>query len=168
MAVPKRNGHLSQKLQAFISLAVNANATHLYAPGILVNIKKAIASGATVAEIREVIQLASTLGIHACNVGMPTLIEVMKEEGLYKDHPTVGKPFDIQRVQMQKEFVEKRGYWHTFWEEFLALDPEFFSAYTKFSSVPWMKTHDGEGREMGLEPMVIYVTWSFGNEASRS
>ena len=33
---------------------------------------------------------------------------------------------------------EKRGYWHQFWDEILLLDPDFFEAYTQFSSVPWV------------------------------
>lgn len=91
----------------------------------------------------EVIELTSTLGIHACNVGVPLLVDVMKEAGIYDRHPHAGKPFDEQREALKAEFTKKRGYWHQTWEEFLALDPEFFKAYLKFSSVPWTKDVDG-------------------------
>jgi len=67
----------------------------------------------------------------------------MKEENLFDSHPTAGKPFDQQRLGLKDDFTAKRGYWHTFWEDFLALDPEFFEAYTEFSSVPWTRKIDG-------------------------
>ncbi|XP_014561728.1 hypothetical protein COCVIDRAFT_33319 [Bipolaris victoriae FI3] len=151
-AVPKKSRHLSPKVQGLIALAVNSSSTHLYAPGIRANIKEALANGATGAEIKEIIQLTSTLGVHACNVGVPTLVEVMKEEGLYDSHPTAGKPLDASKLQLQKDFTQKRGYWHSFWEEFLALDPDFFAAYTTFSSVPWLPD-DTKNKNLGvLEP----------------
>lgn len=108
------------------------------------------------AEIVEVIELTSTLGIHACNIGVPLLVEVMKEEGIYDSHPTAGKPFDEHRGKLREEFVRKRGYWHQFWEDFLKLDPEFFEAYVDFSSIPWTKNVDGSENGV-LEPKVSLI-----------
>lgn len=48
-----------------------------------------------------------------------------------------------QQWALREEFTEKRGYWHSFWEDFLRLSPEFFGAYVEFSSVPWSDS-DGE------------------------
>ena len=149
IAVPKKKRHLSPKVQQLMSIAVDAAATHLYAPGVRKHIDAALKEGATPAEIIEVIELTSTLGVHACNIGIPLLVEVMKEEGIYDNHPTAGKPFDEQREKLKADFTKNRGYWHTFWEDFLALDPEFFEAYLAFSSVPWVKNGGGV-----LEPKV--------------
>lgn len=63
-------------------------------------------------EILDVIELSSTLGIHAYNIGVPLLVEVLKEEGKYLDEVT--RPFDKQQERLKLEFTEKRGYWHTF------------------------------------------------------
>ena len=154
-AVPRQKKHLSPKIQQLISVAVDSAATHLYGPGIREHMKAALTAGATKAEVVEVIELTSTLGIHACNIGVPLLVEVMKEEGLYEKHATAGKPFDQRREALKADFTEKRGYWHKFWEDFLALDPEFFEAYLEFSSVPWVKDVDGNGKGGGaLEPKV--------------
>ena len=156
IAVPRKKRHLSPKIQQLMSIAVDAASTHLYLPGIQKHIKAALKEGATQAEIIEVIELTGTLGIHACNIGVPLLVEVMKEEGIYEQHPTAGKPFDPQREKLKADFTKNRGYWHTFWEDFLALDPEFFEAYLNFSSVPWLKDVDGSGKGGGvLEPKVI-------------
>ncbi|TKA56083.1 hypothetical protein B0A55_11153 [Friedmanniomyces simplex] len=112
MAVPKQKKHLSTKMQSLVQLSVDCAATHLYVPGIRLHVKNAAAAGATLAEVMEVLELSSTLGIHACNIGVPLLVQVMKEEGF-------------------------------FWDDFLALDPEFFAAYTDFSSAPWTKRIEG-------------------------
>jgi alkylhydroperoxidase/carboxymuconolactone decarboxylase family protein YurZ len=144
-SVPRRKSHLPPKDQALISLAVDSAATHLYTPGIRAHITTALAEGASLHEILEVIELSSTLGIHACNIGVPLLVEVLKEEGLFTEDIT--RPYDENQIKLQAEFTAKRGYWHTFWEDFLRLDPEFFEAYLEFSSVPWTKNVPGQSKD---------------------
>ncbi|KAK8201960.1 hypothetical protein M8818_005485 [Zalaria obscura] len=154
-SVPKKKQHLAPKIQSLISIAVCSAATHLYIPGIHRHIKAALELGASPAEVMEVIELTSTLGIHACNIGVPLLVEVMKEEGVYDSHATAGKAFDERRERLKSEFERKRGYWHGFWEDFLRLDPEFFEAYLEFSGVPWSSKDGGGGKGQGvLEPKV--------------
>jgi alkylhydroperoxidase/carboxymuconolactone decarboxylase family protein YurZ len=133
--VPWRKNHLPAKVKEFIYIAVDAAATHLYTPGVRQHIKAALAHGATGDEIMEVIELTSTLGIHASNIGVPLLLEVLEEEGL-RNGPA---PLDEHQERLKAEFTEKRGYWHEFWDGLLELDPELFEAYVDFSSVPWTK-----------------------------
>jgi alkylhydroperoxidase/carboxymuconolactone decarboxylase family protein YurZ len=150
--IPKRPGHrhLSPKIQALLALAVDGASTHLYVPGVQEHIQTALKAGATTSEIIEVIELTSTLGIHACNIGVPLLVEVLKEE----NHPAgEATPFDARQEQLKEAFTKNRGYWHTFWEDFLRLDPDFFEAYLEFSSVPWVKKTE-HGDTGALEPRV--------------
>lgn len=104
----------------------------------------------------ETLELTSTLGIHACNIGVPLLVEVMKELGGYESHLEGKNGREEEREKLKREFTKKRGYWHEFWEDFLRLDPEFFEAYLEFSSVPWVKGKlEGEEGSGGvLEPKV--------------
>jgi alkylhydroperoxidase/carboxymuconolactone decarboxylase family protein YurZ len=132
-AVPWRKNHLDAKTKEFMYIAVDAAATHLYVPGIGQHVRAALGHGATPAEIMEVIELTSTLGIHACNIGIPLLIEVLEEEGLR----TGPEPLDAEQERMKAEFTENRGYWHEFWDGMLEVDPELFEAYVAFSSHPW-------------------------------
>jgi alkylhydroperoxidase/carboxymuconolactone decarboxylase family protein YurZ len=132
-AVPWRKNHLPDKVKEFIYIAVDAAATHLYEPGIRSHVRAAIGFGATPAELIEVIELTSTLGIHASNIGVPLLLEVLEEEGLR----TGPAPHDDRRLKLREAFTRNRGYWHEFWEGLLELDPELFEAYVAFSSVPW-------------------------------
>ncbi len=62
-------------------VAINAATTHLYAPGVRRHMQNAIKEGATVEEILEVIQLTSVMGIHACNLAVPILMEEMAAAG---------------------------------------------------------------------------------------
>lgn len=134
-AVPWSEGHnhLDNKTKEFIFIAVDAAATHMYAPGVRQHIKAAFAAGATPQEIMEVIELTSTLGIHAMNIGVPILVQVLVEKGLR----TGPAPLDANQERIKAEFTENRGYWHSFWDEMLELDPDLFETYTAFSSVPW-------------------------------
>jgi alkylhydroperoxidase/carboxymuconolactone decarboxylase family protein YurZ len=125
--------HLEPKVKEFAYIAADAAATHLYEPGIRQHVAAALDHGATPAEVMEVLELTSTLGIHACNIGVPLLLEVLQEEGL-RTGPSV---LDERRERLKAEFTENRGYWHEFWEGILELAPDLFEAYLEFSSVPW-------------------------------
>lgn len=133
-AVPDRTGALPEKVRHFIRLAVAANATHLYLPPVRGHIRRALAAGASPAEVMEVLECCATLGIHAMNIGVPILVEVLEEAGVR----TEAAPLTEYQERLKAEFTEKRGYWHDFWNEILELAPEFFDAYTEFSSVPWV------------------------------
>jgi alkylhydroperoxidase/carboxymuconolactone decarboxylase family protein YurZ len=143
-AVPLRRtpGVLEPKVRELLFIAVDAAATHLYTPGVRQHVQAALDAGATPAEVMEVLELTSTLGIHAANIGIPILAEVLEEQGL-RDGPA---PLDERQERLKAEFTATRGYWHEFWDEILELDPDLFEAYVAFSSVPW---HTGT-----LEPKV--------------
>ncbi|WP_369789423.1 carboxymuconolactone decarboxylase family protein [Rouxiella sp. WC2420] len=132
-AVPWKKNHLENKVKAFIALSASVASTHLYQPGIAQHLRAAVAFGATQQELVEVLELTSTLGIHASNVGVPLLLEVLEEEGL-RNGP---EPLDEQRETLKQAFIKNRGYWHASWDGLLELDPDLFDAYIEFSSVPW-------------------------------
>jgi alkylhydroperoxidase/carboxymuconolactone decarboxylase family protein YurZ len=125
--------YLEPKVKEFVYIAADAAATHLYEPGIRQHITAALDHGATPAEVMEVLELTSTLGIHACNIGVPLLLEVLEEEGLR----TGPAPLDARQERLKAEFTENRGYWHQFWEGILEVAPDLFESYVEFSSVPW-------------------------------
>jgi alkylhydroperoxidase/carboxymuconolactone decarboxylase family protein YurZ len=149
-AVPWRKNHLDDKTKEFIYIAVDAAATHMFLPGVRQHIRAALKLGATAQEIMEVLELTSTLGIHAMNIGVPILVEVLEEKGL-RDGPA---ELNAYQEELKADFIKTRGYWHAFWDEMLELDPELFAAYTEFSSVPW---HQGT-----LEPKIkefVYIAF---------
>jgi alkylhydroperoxidase/carboxymuconolactone decarboxylase family protein YurZ len=148
-AVPWRHGPLPRKVKEFIYIAIDANATHMYLPGVRQHIKAALDHGATGAEIMEVLELTATLGIHAMNVGMPVLAEVLSELGRLP-----APELDARQREIKEEFTRVRGYWHSSWDETLQFAPELLAAYLEFSAVPW--------RGGTLEPKVkefIYIAF---------
>jgi alkylhydroperoxidase/carboxymuconolactone decarboxylase family protein YurZ len=45
-----------------------------------------------------------------------------------------------QQKEIKEKFIKARGYWkEEAWGQLLRLDPEFFEAYTNYSSKPWIK-----------------------------
>ena len=127
--VPRRSTVLDPKVKELVCLAVDAAATHMYAPGIREHARRAIDLGATRKELLEVLQLTSTLGIHATTVGVPVLVEALGEREV--------APLDERRQALKADFEAKRGCWHDFWNGLLELDPDFFEAYVGFSAHPW-------------------------------
>jgi alkylhydroperoxidase/carboxymuconolactone decarboxylase family protein YurZ len=79
--VPWRNGVLEPKFKELIYIAIDAATTHLYEPGLRQHIRNALGYGATKEEIMEVLELVSVLGIHACTLGVPVLIEELEAAG---------------------------------------------------------------------------------------
>jgi alkylhydroperoxidase/carboxymuconolactone decarboxylase family protein YurZ len=152
-AVPKKRGALSAKIQSLVLLAVAAASTHLHVPNIHRHTRSALRNGASKAEIVETLILTSTLGIHACNIGVPILFEVLRENG--QELPKGMDGMSEEQWKLKEDFEKKRGYWHGFWEDFLRLSPDFFGAYTEFSSVPWTN----EGGHGVLEPKVSLYTF---------
>lgn len=80
-AVPWRTGSLEPKVKEFIYTAFDASATHLYVPGLRQHVQNALGYGATAAEIMEVFELASVLGIQTCALGIPILLEEAARAG---------------------------------------------------------------------------------------
>ncbi|WP_322061416.1 carboxymuconolactone decarboxylase family protein [Paraburkholderia sp. J63] len=72
---------LDAKTIEFISIAVNAACTHMYAPGVRRHIRRALDVGATPEEIVAVLQGVVTLGIHSMSLGAPILLEELERRG---------------------------------------------------------------------------------------
>lgn len=72
---------LTPKEVELLSIAFDASYTHMYAPGTRRHIKSALALGATVEEIMEVLKLCVAQGVQACNLGVPMLAEELERVG---------------------------------------------------------------------------------------
>jgi len=129
-----RYGPLEPKVKALVLLAVDSAASHLNGPGAADDVRRALALGATRAEVLETLELTSTMGIHAANTGVPILLEELAAAGRPLD---MQAPLTERQEEIKAEFTARRGYWNEFWDGFLRLDAEFFATYTAMSSHPW-------------------------------
>lgn len=71
----------SAKEIELLSVAFDTSFTHMYAPGTRRHIRGALAAGATVEEIMEVLKLCVAQGVQACNLGVPILEEELARAG---------------------------------------------------------------------------------------
>lgn len=74
-AGPWETGPLDPKIKDFIHIAINASATHMYEPALRSHVRGALKRGATAEELIEVLALVSPIGVHACIIGVPVLVE---------------------------------------------------------------------------------------------
>lgn len=74
-ATPIRRGIFTPEFVELLSIAIDAAATHMYAPGVRRHIRAALDLGVSRDEILTVLQMVSVVGIHACNLGVPILEE---------------------------------------------------------------------------------------------
>jgi alkylhydroperoxidase/carboxymuconolactone decarboxylase family protein YurZ len=72
------SGILTPKLAEFLSIAVDASITHMYAPGTRRHIQTALKLGATVEEIMEVFKICVSQGLMATNLGVPILADELE------------------------------------------------------------------------------------------
>ena len=72
---------LDQRSRCLISIALNACFTALDPHGLRVQIRRALRLGISPREIRQVLQMTAHLGVHACAVGVPVLMEALEERG---------------------------------------------------------------------------------------
>lgn len=63
-----------------LSIAFDASFTHMYAPGTRRHIRGALAAGASVAEIMEILKLCVAQGAAASNLGVPILAEELMRQ----------------------------------------------------------------------------------------
>ncbi len=132
-SVPWKHGVLEPKVKEFMYIAADASTTHLYNAGTRVHIQNALRHGATMDELFEVLQLTASLGIHSCTVGVPILLEELEAAGKLED-----EALDDRQIALKETFTKNRGYWAPFLDGLLRLSPDFFEAYLKISSVPWL------------------------------
>jgi len=79
------SGVLSPRLAELLSIAVDASITHMYAPGTRRHIQTALKLGVTIEEIMEVFKICVSLGMQACNLGIPILAEELDRAAAARD-----------------------------------------------------------------------------------
>ncbi len=132
---PVGSGVLPPKLCALLRLAFDVSVTHLDEQAVEQDIAHALRLGATREEVLEVCHLCAVLGIHSCTIGVPMLAEELRALGRQDEMGPARN--DPRRDQLKQDFIRQRGYWSPLWDDLLRNSPDFFEAYTAYSSHPW-------------------------------
>ncbi|MFT3752512.1 MAG: carboxymuconolactone decarboxylase family protein [Paludibacter sp.] len=133
--VTAQRGALAPKYRALISMCLSASVTHLKEKHTRMHMAHALKLGATKAEICEVLELASVLGIHGFIPGIQILVQEM---GGLQQIKAMATPAQHQAAEDAKAFfLAARGYMGDIWEANCYLAPAFVKAYATYSGVPW-------------------------------
>lgn len=128
---------LEPKIIDLLHVAINVSCLHLNADAVRTHIRSALRHGATPDEIGETIQLASVLGIHSINIGIPLMLDEARQAGAAP--PAAAPETEDRRRKLKETFMARRGYWSPLWDDILTLSPDFFESYANYSSLPWQK-----------------------------
>lgn len=135
-SVPINKQALSRKMQELVFLAMDASCTHLYRPGIAAHMRAAMKCGASAEEIVETLELSAAVGVHALAIGTPLLAEALEERG--QKMPSTLTP---QQESIKSRFMQEKKWWNERLEQVLILAPEFFDAYTEYTTLPFREGH---------------------------
>lgn len=135
-------GSLDPKVRSFIRFALEISVTHPHRDNARIHAASALRHGATLAELVDVCELVSLLGIHTMTMAVPILAQELAAAG----QPV---PSDLTPAQQEirERYVADRGLFPPPLEPLLALHPEFVNAYRRLSSIPVRRGH--------LDPKVI-------------
>lgn len=132
---PRDANLLGNKVSALIMLGVCASAANLDEQGVRHYAREAVRHGATRAELVQVIEIVSILGIHSVTAGVPALLEECDHAGIL-DQVGPAQP-DERAERLKAAFIEARSSWHDMWYNVIRLSPRLFKSYTSFSGAPW-------------------------------
>jgi len=124
----------------FIALGVRASVTTLDRRATERAIEQALAKGATIAQVQEVIALVSGLGVHSLMISTASLLSRAKQRHLKE----AVEPLDERRQALWQRYVGDDPYWLGFEREvpgfveaLLRLSPDGFVAFFDYCAVPW-------------------------------
>ncbi len=152
-----QGGGLSAVTKQLLLVAAVGTASEPDRNALQAQVRNALEAGASRAQVREVLAVASILGVHSCIIGTPILLDEMVKLGLAK--PDATRP---ETVQIREEFMDRRGYWSDLWEAVAAFDPQFLRAYLDYSSIPGERAVlDAQVRELVLIVLSSVTTHLF-------
>ncbi len=125
---------------ALITLAASVSATALDRGAIGASIRQVLDAGASVAQVQEIIALASGLGVHSLMVSAVSVLEEAAARGLADPDA----PLDPERQRLWDRHVGTYPFWEGFSQELpgfleamLRLSPDIFAGFFEYCAIPW-------------------------------
>lgn len=128
-SVPHKKGYLSAKMKEMIYVAIDGAITELYLPGLSSHLKHGLDIGVTKEEMLEVLAITSTTGAATYSVGIPLLVNQLKECGIDVEAQELS---DSQK-QLKERFVRENGYWNDTLENTVKLDEEMLESFMNYT-----------------------------------
>jgi alkylhydroperoxidase/carboxymuconolactone decarboxylase family protein YurZ len=132
--VPTQGGPLSPRMTELILLAMHATSTALNVQAIERHIVRALAAGATAADIADVLLTIVGAANHALYETVPILEEELEAAGIVERG--VSEP-DAEFEAAKEEFIATRGFWNPDRDVFARLMPDYFRALNGIATESW-------------------------------
>lgn len=120
--VPWLTGSLPPKVKELVYIAVDAVTTHLYEPGLRIHVRNALALGASEAEIMEVLELCTLIGLESGPFGAALLLDEAEALGLATDAAAADNG---SLGALGLAFEERYGGWSPGQRALAAIDPDY-------------------------------------------
>ena len=133
-ALPARTGPLSERMCELIYVAVDASSTHLFAEGLKVHVRRALAMGASVHDVIETLQLATAQGLEGVTMGVEILVEELQAAG--QDTAFLDGALTAEQETLRVAYTARFGDWPTFADQLLRLSPAYFEVMTALLAAP--------------------------------
>lgn len=131
---------LDQRDEALVTLATAVAVTALDRAAIEESVRQALDAGASLAQVQEVIALASGLGVHSLMVSSVFVLDEAARRGLVDARA----PLDSEQQQLWDKHVGNDPFWTGFSEELpgfleamLRLSPDIFAGFFEYCAIPW-------------------------------
>lgn len=125
---------------ALVRLAAAVSVTTLDRNAISASIRHALDAGASVAQVQEIIALASGLGVHSLMVSAVSVLEEATARGLADPDA----PLDPEQQRLWDQHVGTDPFWEGFSDELpgfleamLRLSPDIFAGFFEYCAIPW-------------------------------
>lgn len=131
---------LDEQAESLIALAVAVSVTALDRAEIDRTIGWAFDNGASIAQVQEIIALASGLGVHSLMASSTAVLAEATKRGLADP----AAPFDSERQKLWDKYIGNDPFWNGFSEELpgfleamLRLSPDIFVGFFGYCAIPW-------------------------------
>tara|TARA_R110002020_G_scaffold5841_7_gene24002 strand:+ start:30950 stop:31684 length:735 start_codon:yes stop_codon:yes gene_type:complete len=134
--VTMENPALSPRMKELVLFAMHAMATSLNVNTVERQVARALAAGATKAEIIDVALTISVLANHALYSSLPTFEEEWQAHGKSDEAQTAdGEAYEAAK----RHFMEVRGFWNNDRDLVAKSMPKYFAALTDLSTETWAR-----------------------------
>ncbi|MDW9610872.1 hypothetical protein GHK78_10335 [Sinorhizobium meliloti] len=144
------NPKLSPRMQELVLLALHAASSALNGPAIERHVARAISAGASETDVLDVLVTIIPLANHPLYIGIPLLLEELKEAGQGDDASVPAMTSEVSAIK--DDFITSRGYWTPLRDLIGQLLPDYFSTFIGACMEPWRS-----GSLLAKERELIYI-----------
>ena len=132
--LPARVGALTARMRELVYVAADASATHMFAEGLAIHTRMALAAGATPQDVIETLQIATAQGLDGTMLGVGILVEELRAGG--HDTAFMATELTAEQEGLRSSYMVRFGDWPPFCDQLLRLSPAYFGVVAELLDAP--------------------------------